>query len=730
MPRSRRDRTDPAIAQAVTSSGESVAAKYQREFEADLPPCPDKPPAGSWEMRGRLWEGSFNRDGRLVGSRTRSYPSRAAVEGQVKVIRESGLPGYGQMRKVRLREGEMDWWGYGLDNNPSPWGGGLTTPYIPMLPGPATRQLYWRDYFAMSAKAFEASNHNPLAKRATELHTEFVIGRGVECKAKTDTGQKCWDAFWRRNNMDERLEELTGDIYVYGELFLRFFPAKGNPRELDVRSLDPAGIYEIVSDQEDWESVYFYHQQEQERAQLFAPPGGDIAPQGPTDANAVTRYVVRQIPAEEVDHFRVNARSGEARGRSDLFSALGFLKRLQDLLTSKVVRTDMEARMVFDLMVKGNAGDVTAIREALFPGGKPPEPGTVVAHNENAELQGLAFDRTGAGEDTTVDEIVEMVANGVGVSRQYIWTAGKSSGAARAGALVATEPSQKRFERRQRLMQRILRRMADRVFGAAGLSGEDAEMEFIFPSIAVEERSAALKDIAFAESMGWISKKTGATMSARQLDIETFDFEDEQEAIAEEFEHTEDDEGDGDEGKPPTFDAEGNVTDPGEPATKPTPKQGDGVVRRPMVNSAYRQEPKLDPTKSAGPQEDQPPGLLVGAGIEGAPPPGMSTAAAPGRAGVPGNENPATQAGKAKIRQDSGGGAKLQEAWVPAETHERMVAMALREAALAGGRVPRRRPDDPEFREAAEAYRDGSRRNLRDLSAGHSHTGEIPEKIT
>lgn len=681
--------------------------RYDYDPRNDLPECPDAMPEEGFEIRARLWEGRFRENGTLRDYRTRTYQSRNALESQVRSLREShprlAQEHYGDLRTVKLREagpGGGDWWSFGINNGAL--GGGALGQYIPLMPGPATRQLYWADYFAMSAKAFEAYQHNPIAHRAVEITTEFVLGRGVEARAKTPRGQAVWDAFWRRNNMDDRLESISGDLSTYGELFLRYF-VQG--RELIVRSLDPAGIYEIITDQEDWETVYFYHQQEQERSQLFAPPGGNISPTGPTNAGAVTRYTIRQIPAPEIDHYRVNARSGEVRGRSDLFPALGYLKRLQDLLTSRVVRADMEARMVFDLMVNGNAGDVANVKNTMFPRGKPPQPGAVIGHNEQVTLNAFAFsagaESSGQG---TVEEMVAMCALGVGVSQQYLWTAGHSGGA-RANALVATEPGQKRFERRQRLMQRILRDMADRVFKLAGLSGEDAEVEFIFPSIAVEERSAALKDIAFAESMGWLSKKTAATMGARALDFETFDFEDEQKLIGEEFDHSQDEEDD-DSGKPQVLGPDGK------PIKSTKAKQGDGVIRRPMVNATYRQAPKLDPTK-AGTAEDQPPGLLM-PGAGGAAPgeegPGGTSATDPGRSGFPGNENPSNSAGAANIRKDN-----LRES----ATIVDVVTVALREAHRAGARVPRRRPDDPAFVEAANAYRDEARRNADELVGAH-----------
>jgi hypothetical protein len=324
----------------------------------------------------------------------------------------------------------------------------------------------------------------------------------------------------------------------------------------------------------------------------------------------------------------------------------------------------------------------------------------VFGHNAKAKLEAFQFSSAQHADDGSVEELVEMCSLGTGVSRQYLWTAGKGTGGARAGALVATEPGQKRFEKRQRLIQRILQDMKDRVFKQAGLSGEDAEMEFIFPSIAVEESSAALKDLAFAESQGWLSKETAATMAARQQGIETFDFDTEQDAIAGEFEHTEDQ---GDEGEDT-----GLLGADGKPVKKTVKPQGDGVIRRPMMNAQFRQAPKLDPTKASS-QEDLPPGLAVGVpGSEDAAPGVQSAgqaALAPGRSGFPTDENPTTGAGKANIRKDS-----LRES----ETVQ-VARIAIREAARAGARVPRRRPQDPDFLDAAEEYHAESDRHIQDL---------------
>jgi hypothetical protein len=59
-------------------------------------------------------------------------------------------------------------------------------------------------------------------------------------------------------------------------------------------------------------------------------------------------------------------------------------------------------------------------------------------------------------------------------------------------------------------------------------------LEFIFPSIAAEDRSAKLKDLALSEAMQWLSKSTAAKLAAKELGITTYTFEDEWATISEE----------------------------------------------------------------------------------------------------------------------------------------------------------------------------------------------------
>lgn len=640
--------------------------------DLDLPPCPDKAPAKNDLLDMRLWEGQFE-NGRLRESRVVPY-DRDSLRKKLTYL--SGRAKDTPRVSKRLREA-ID--GFSRDLLDVPTFGAdsaLTRNYIPLVPGPWSRQLYWADYFAASAKCFEAYSHDPIAHRAMEMKAEFILGRGVAGNADDERMQAVWDEFWKSNNMERRLPEITTDLGVFGELFVRYFPVRrGDPGYLAIRSLDPATIYEIVTDQEDWESVYFYHQQFQTRAELFSPPKGNQAPQGATP-QGVTKYVIRQIPAQEIDHVRVNARSAEVRGRSDLFPSLGYLKRLRDLMTSRVIRADMQARLVYKLTADGNASDLANLKRTLFPNNKPPAPGSVLALNRAADLDGLMFNMPGdPGIDADLEGLLNLVAVGVGIPKEWLGISGRE--AARAAAVVATEPAAHHLETRQKVIEQLLQQMAWRVGEAAGIPEEQRVIEFTFGSMIAEDRTAKLKDLAFAESMGWYSKQSAANDAAKELDNTTYDFDDEQKQIAEEA-------------------------------------KGTGDVKQQVIALDFQQTTKVNVSEEPPDPVDQAaalaaatgktgPGAAPGAG--GNAPPGQKT-----RGGIPANQNPMVGANAQRMR------GQLQES---AMDIPELIVAAIRETARVM-REPRVRPDDPAFQDAAREYRDGVRTNadtfLRDVA--------------
>ncbi len=724
---SERDRRDKE-AQADAAAGWAIAgeSRYPGEWDIDLTigDCPDRIPEHFEVDAKLLMVTPDKRNGRVRLGALKQVHVKSG--GELQQLREACGWRMPAAESERIREGFGDPFAMGYDGA---YTGGPLASYVPAWPGPVTRQLYWRDYFAMSAKAFEAYNHDPVSWRCVHMKQEFALGKGLQARATFggasgkagqthDQAQAVWDEFWKRNRMDQRLDMMARDLSWGGEQFLRYFTTG---KLTTVRSLDPASVYDLITDPEDLETVFAYHQQFQTAYQLYppkapTPPTGIQSPEGPTQVGAGTRYIIRQILPQEIDHYRINQSAYERRGRSDLYPALGWIKRMRDYLISHVIRADMLSRVCWDLQVKGNVAAIQSLRGLLFPNGQAPQPGTVFGHNEASTLTAIVPQQTGTGGrwDPVLDALVTMVANSIGLPKDWL---GFGMGATRASALVATEPAARSLEELQGTCEMVLHDSFDRVMATAGIL--DAEVEFTFPSIATEDRSALLQDLSFAEANGWLSKQTAASIAAKNLGITSYDYEEEQGLIADEFPAPEMED---------VPDAEPNPITGKKPQQ---PVQGDGKIRRPMIIATNRQAAKLDPTRSIESQEDEPPGLLVSVdgstpaspaatpalpGQPGLPPVGAPKGlpAPPTRAGAPADENPLSTKGAANIRADNTGrpAAEAEPTFTAAQVRDMMVAV-MREQAKTS----------PAFEKASVEYRAATASNLAELARAISRDG-------
>jgi hypothetical protein len=181
-----------------------------------------------------------------------------------------------------------------------------------------------------------------------------------------------------------------------------------------------------------------------------------------------------------------------------------------------------------DVAVDGTEADVTAAEDQFDT---PPGPAAVLVHNKAVEVE---FKNTSANANdamTDAETILKVIAIGAGVSENFL---GVSRAQTRAGALISTEPDVKNFEDYQELVEEVLMDTAERVFKSRRLSVQP--MEFTFPAIAQEDRSAKVKDIAFMEAMDYFSKERAATMGAREFQITDYEYRAEQQKIREERE--------------------------------------------------------------------------------------------------------------------------------------------------------------------------------------------------
>ena len=489
-------------------------------------------PDEGYELEYKKWEdtvfgqemgkfmGRVNKDTCVVDARLYEYNPKARMYKLTEVKDTKKLKECLSRGGGRLKEDDDDWFAQGY--TVPTLGGESTSEYLPMMGGPFYKQLYLYDYLDMHRKCFEAWNHNPLAHRIIKLQTDFTLGRGVKGDCKSKELQKYWDEFVEANNLNQKIKQLSDDLGIYGEVMIRCF-TNDITGALIIREIDPSTVWEIITEPDDIETVYYYHQQYPTAYQMYTPANIPI-----------TKYIIRQIPAEEMIHKKINVVSNEKRGRSDLFCVLGWLKRLKDFYTARVIRAQVQCNFVWDIMVKGTDTDVQTAKDLIK---YPPNPGANFIHNEAIELKPSSTN-IGAGDAKDDGEmLLTLIATGVGIPKEYLGLSSSTGG--RATALVASEPSAKKFQERQYVIEDILRNIYKRFLKQLEKTGrlrsipeEDREIEFTFPEIAAEDRSAKLKDVGMAESMGWISKQTAAEIATKELQITTYDYEQEQADIA------------------------------------------------------------------------------------------------------------------------------------------------------------------------------------------------------
>jgi len=458
-------------------------------------------------------------------------------------FREQGFPGdFGNFGAVvNPNAGQI---GPNWDGGESFALGGREPDFIPLIAGPYNKQLYWFDYLDMHSKAFEAWTHNPIAKRIVKVISQFVLGKGVKVTvmaAEQKTGQTQinpatkqpvpvfndfreeaqakLDQHWMKNGMHVRCKQILQDLIVFGEQFIRYYDA---PWGLRLRSLDPSTIWEVVTDPDDCENEFYIHQQYPTRYQWYV------------DLPVPTiKFIIRQVPAANYYHMKINSTATEVRGRSELFAILGWLKRLKEFASDRVVRNKMANLFVLDVAVEGDQSAVQQVQSQLM---FPPTPGSFFVHNKAAELNGVKAE-IGAGDVTQDWEmLLTVIGAGAGLSLQYL---GLSAGGSKAEALVGTEPDIKTFEDYQELMESFILQDSQRCFQRCIERGElprnlTLKVETTFPALAEENRSEKLKDLAFGESMSWWSHRRIASAASKEMQFTSYDYDEEQEDIANE----------------------------------------------------------------------------------------------------------------------------------------------------------------------------------------------------
>jgi hypothetical protein len=373
-------------------------------------------------------------------------------------------------------------------------------------------------YLDIHNQVFEAYNANPMANAIVEMGVNFVLGEGLTVDAKHPKVQKLIDAFWQDpdNRMATRQFDLATELSLYGELFIRVFVNPWNGH-LKLAHIDPSLIDELVTDPENIERLLRIHRRALAQTTLPTIPGGPPLIQPlPDDPKQEGTWF--EVPTE-VMHFAINKVTNAKRGKSDLATLLPWLRRYKDWLIDRVRINKYKAAFLWDVKLTG--ADRRTIEDKMQAYARPPEPGSVLVHNESEEW--TAVQPHIAGDDVQADghAIKLMVAMGAGIPEHYLSEGGDVN---RATAAEMGLPILKKYQRRQDYLKHVLSSLLDRVIVEAQLAGTlprtiDTSYEIRFPLLEPENAKetgnaawAMAQGLQIARSLGIVSQESSVQL--------------------------------------------------------------------------------------------------------------------------------------------------------------------------------------------------------------------------
>lgn len=411
--------------------------------------------------------------------------------------------------------------------------------YVPLLGGPFTRQLYLHDMLRMMSLAFYAYNHDPFAHALINITVDFTLGRGYRVDSKNKAKLALWRAFEKVNGLQEHMRELAHELSMYGEVLSHWLPNNAVffayqvtevqlppdgalPR---VRLRDPSSCWEIITYPEDIKRVLAYAFVYPTQYQIYTTKDqGSSVPS--------SKFIMQQVPASEMMHFAVNKASNEKRGRSDIYPAFGYLKRLRDSIEYSVVALQKAAAWAMDTTIEGSPTDIENYVQDQQSKPTLAPAGSEFVHTAKIKREYLGNQSSVHGGSVSAFEwCLNAICASVQIPVSYLGTH-LSGGQTRASALVGTEPVTKKFEARQLVYERILKEYWTRLMTMYGLDGEDCDVTF--PELISQDRSAKIKDTAMSQELDVISHERMSTIIAQELQLTDYDYKTEQEVIANE----------------------------------------------------------------------------------------------------------------------------------------------------------------------------------------------------
>lgn len=372
---------------------------------------------------------------------------------------------------------------------------------------------------------------NPMAHRIIDMTRDFVIGDGVQYRAKDDRVKEVLDKHWNDpvNHWDIKQFNKVKELFLYGE---QVYPVFVNEFTGHVRLgyIDPLNVEQVVPDPGNPEVIQ----------SVVLKTGKEIVvrERNPETRrlNAVTKKELKVINVDnnprsptfgklvgECFYFSMNKVSNATRGFSEIMHLSDWIDVYDQLLFTHMDRLMFLRTFVWDILLEG--ADEAAIklkRKDLSM--NPPKPGSWIVHNEKEKWTAVTPDLKATEHTEEEKKVRALILGGAGIPPHWF---GEGDDVNRATALAMDTPVFRMLRSRQRyirfMFEHIFRFCVDQAMIKRTIPSEDEDLStditVTLPEFSAEDESQiattlteVVNALTVARSQNWISDETAARL--------------------------------------------------------------------------------------------------------------------------------------------------------------------------------------------------------------------------
>lgn len=287
-------------------------------------------------------------------------------------------------------------------------------------------------------QCLDAWRYNPLARRITEIISQYVVGAGFSVSSHDAKTESFLQDFWthRFNHMDTRLIELCDELTRSGNLFILISTDAGGMSYL--RLIPASQIDKITTKENDLEQELSYTLKPKPFEDPITYPSYDPS------------HELTSIPV--VIHYAINKPAGAIWGESDLSPILKWLSRYSAFLDDRVRLNRYRNAYLYVVKASYSSENTRKARQAQLAL-NPPTPGSILVTDESETWDVISPKLESDDAERDGLALKKMIAAGAGIPLHFL---AEPESSTRSTAEASGGPTYRKFQQRQTFFQYLI----------------------------------------------------------------------------------------------------------------------------------------------------------------------------------------------------------------------------------------------------------------------------------